>query len=344
MQAKTANHKPPKMPNEMWQKVFDYLNPKDLKSVRLCWRVWTDNGSRALFETIVFRHDIDSFQSFENIVSKPELKAGIKSLQFEIGFRSFFDMLRHLLAAHTYISYHSSYLEDAEAVIEAAIKELSSWYTGFHLAKQNYRKNSLLVAAFKQLETLERIDVTYRTPPFRNRLLVEAYIEGSDVDTSDIARKEFKAMLLALQRSNTKLKHFSHDRPPIAVFASYGHFQIDLEELSPLRLLQTLHLTFHAIDAPHFAFRHGLARFLRASPGLKDLRFGFTPRDPDAAMDEGPWILANSNEELQKWYVPLWKIIGLYRWKSLVKLRLDGLLVCEIGLRDFITRHAETLR
>jgi len=44
------------------------------------------------------------------------------------------------------------------------------------------------------------------------------------------------------------------------------------------------------------------------------------------------------------WYVPLWKFIGDYHWQDLESLRLDGLVVCEKGLADFLNRHAMTLR
>ena len=45
-----------------------------------------------------------------------------------------------------------------------------------------------------------------------------------------------------------------------------------------------------------------------------------------------------------EWYVPLWKFIGDYHWLELKSLRLDGLVVCEKGLADFLGRHAKTLR
>lgn len=44
------------------------------------------------------------------------------------------------------------------------------------------------------------------------------------------------------------------------------------------------------------------------------------------------------------WYIPLWKMLGEYTWLFLESLRLDGLLVCEVGLFKLLSRHAITLR
>jgi hypothetical protein len=104
--------------------------------------------------------------------------------------------------------------------------------------------------------------------------------------------------------------------------------------------LRTLHLTFDTSTAPHLKFWKNLGSFLQTTPKLKDLTFGFAPFD-DGSVQRELW------EEFQnplEWYVPLWKFIGDHHWQELESLRLDGIVVCEKGLADFLNHHAETLR
>jgi hypothetical protein len=110
---------------------------------------------------------------------------------------------------------------------------------------------------------------------------------------------------------------------------------------SSLQQLTSLRLTIDAQCVPHSRCWNGLGH-LRSIPNLKSLRFGFAPFD-DTAIQYGTWTSAEG-EKLAQRYVSLWGMLGDHTWKSLSRLRSDGLLVCEAGLSEFLGRHAVTLR
>jgi hypothetical protein len=81
----TSKHSPPKMPHELWTKVFSNLELQDVKAVRLTWRVWTDIGSRFMFQPFVFRIDRMDLERFEMVTKNAAMAAGIRHIRFEPG-------------------------------------------------------------------------------------------------------------------------------------------------------------------------------------------------------------------------------------------------------------------
>lgn len=138
-----------------------------------------------------------------------------------------------------------------------------------------------------------------------------------------------------------RLKRFSHDKLP------HSFFVIDnsvLEKLSSsFRNLTTFHIQMDD-DCGLEKWRRAwtrLGQLLVAMEHLEDLRFGINGVRT-AGLEYSEWEL--NQEQLQGWYVPLWKVLGEAPWKSLKALRIEGLLLCEQGLVDVIGRHAATLR
>jgi hypothetical protein len=341
----TSKHSPPDMPPELWAKVLSNLELQDIKAARLAWRIWTGVAARFMFQPFIFKADRKDFERFDLVAQNPDMKAGIKHLRFEIGTMSIFWMSCRLGAQYMYAinSAHAdprdeNELEDIEHEIKLATAEYAAWNVSWHNSGQIYHKVETLKAVFSQVNILERVDVTLKSVDFGSDLLLNAWISGSHTSNHHRAMKEFTAILLACGGSSTKLKHLSHDELPVRFFVCPKPLLLRLASCLPA--LQTLHLTFGATDTPHRAFWKGLGRFLCSIPTLEDLRFGFKPLDK-GTTNTGDWV---DTEEIEDWYTPLWKVFDDHTWENLRNLRIDGVVVCETGLGDFLERHAWTLK
>jgi hypothetical protein len=219
-----------------------------------------------------------------------------------------------------------------------AIRQYASWVVGFRTST-NPTLQGRMGPAFSKLDNLERIDILYRNPPFKNALLFEAWIQRSNPGSFCRKDREFIEIIRALQKSKSRLKHLTHDHLPVCFFVPRSNFDIGFLP-SIFANLQTLHLTFEATTTPHMRFWKNLGEFLRAAPRLKDLRFGFDSPDPGRIM-RSKW---EECPDPIRWYLPLWKIFGGHQWSELKSLRLDGLTVCEKGLAQFLGQHSKTLR
>jgi hypothetical protein len=151
--------------------------------------------------------------------------------------------------------------------------------------------------------------------------------------------QEFSSFLFALNSTELRVKHLSHDQLPVKFFVLPENTLRYLTK--PLSHLTTLSLNFSATAAPHPKFWSGLTLFLRSIPNVVSLRFGFAPDPKGCKM--GTWRCTVPGKDFCSWYVPLWKIFGDHTWRELVKLRLDGLFVCETGLGEFLGRHSMPL-
>jgi hypothetical protein len=325
-----------RIPAELWEKVFTELDLKDIKSVRLAWRGWVSTSSRSLFQPFVFRVDRRDLERFDFITNRTSLSKGIDSLRFEIGTINIADM--SFILGYEYASRYEEPYTTAELEEKAATLQYAAWNVRWHDSKQKYNDTTTLRAVFSQLKTLNRLEIVYRATPFTTDLLLGCWGYGSWPVNMKKHSMEFVAMLLVLQGTHLQLKHLSHDQLPVAFFT------LDDSHLAnytmPLRNLNSLRLTFDATDTPRTAFWHGLGTFLQAIPNLRDLRFGFAPFE-HCIIDGGTW---QGSEDPKGWYVPLWKMLGGHTWKRLERLRLDGLVICEAGFSELLTRHAQTLK
>ena len=80
-------HRPPKLPNELWHKIFDLLPVRDIKSVRASWKLWSAVGARHLFPMFrlsLGRRDYRRFQEVRGDGSGDFLK-NTKELYLESG-------------------------------------------------------------------------------------------------------------------------------------------------------------------------------------------------------------------------------------------------------------------
>jgi hypothetical protein len=325
----------PALPSELWDRVFHYLPVDDIKSVRLVWRLWTDIGSRYLFVPFIFQSDRSDFERFELISRAPALLSGIRSFQFDIGTMSIAWAATQLGLTYFFRTKEPGIDHEKEISLE----EYGAWNVRWHNAAQSYQKVATLSKVFERVNFVDDIKFVYKSTPFETELLLEAWAEESLADNMRKHTKEFTTVLLALKKAKKNLKSLSHDQLPVVFFAMESSRLTSLCE--PLKHLRRLHLTFHATQPPHVIFWQGLGLFLRAMPNLSNLRFGFVP-SWSYFSERGIWQWSESTA--RDWYIPLWRITGSYTWKNLEKLQLDGLMVCETGLNEFLCRHASTLR
>jgi hypothetical protein len=337
-------HQPPKMPNELWDKVFQHLPSADIKAVRLTWKAWKDLGARYLFQPFVFRRDRNDFARFERVMNVPALSAGVTRLIFETGAISVIYFLIKLSRAYAR-NYNealkpgfepSDYcpgLDELEMENEAAIIEYAEWNNNCFDARQNYRDLENLASTLQKLQKLERIDITRKSIGFESELLFAVWLKGCGKDGFKRAIGELTTLLEALDATKGQLKYFTHDKLPATFFAQAPQ---TLKELAkPFQYLQTLHLTFDATEVPVVGFWKGLGDFLTSIPRLQDLRMGFIVPDT-GVIEPNNW---KRTETVHLWYLPLWKLFGDYFWKDLKSLRLDGLVLCELGLKQLVEKH-----
>ncbi|KAF8861669.1 hypothetical protein BDZ45DRAFT_687477 [Acephala macrosclerotiorum] len=341
---KSDNARMLKLPTELWANVLMYLNVGDIQSVRLACKALADMASRYLFQTFIFRPDRKDIERFSIVSDCARFATGIKILRFKTDIIPIDYMQYNLSLAYLHafngrqwdepLPANRISSEELESQKEEAIKEYALWNDRWHRAKQDYRSVALMKMILDEVKSLEQIDVSTK-----NRLNLEAWLQGTETEFSKRVNTEFKTLLLALRSSSLVIKSLSHDGLPVSFFV---HEEQVLKKLTfPLRHLISLRLTFDASEAPHAKFWHLLGQFLTSIPNLESLRFGFAPLlvgVPDAAT----W--GHSAEHVKDvWYAPLWRLLGSHTWQRLRKLRLDGLLLCEGGLMDLLARHQITL-
>ncbi|CAG8972201.1 hypothetical protein HYALB_00007343 [Hymenoscyphus albidus] len=279
----------------------------DLKACRLACKRWTEIGFRGLFgSTFVFRRDRMDTERFLYFTTYPRIFSKIDRVIFDYGWNGIANVVSN------YASIYASFWNSATN-LKGVLRD---------------RRTAQLES---QKESHVRNYASQRIAEFGFLLLGLAHLYRYTLD------------------SNIKLKHLSHDMLPTTFF---GRPISELKTLvEPLRCLQTLHLTFDATEPPTVQFWKGLGFFLASAPQLRNLRYGF-----DRILyisEEGIWciretgpgnLVFNEDNAPEKWYAPLWKVLGDYTWAHLEHLRLDGMVLCERGIFSLLCRHSNTLR
>ncbi|KAE9371595.1 hypothetical protein N431DRAFT_508294 [Stipitochalara longipes BDJ] len=303
--------KPFNMPTELWGKVFVLLDLEDNKSIRLAWRRWANIAARFLFRTFVFRVDRQDLGRFDVVSQNESILAGISSLCFELGTMGIGCMARALGS-----EYRKEYNK-----ARSPIPRSQYTYRGLELAKDMDIQEYAVWNTRWHEENQDMRDLNKVTA------LLAKLKSLRRIDVSGKAAPFTTEILLEAWMTGSGRENFRR--------ASKEFLALPLEHLTTLRL------TIDAHSFPHPRCWSGFGKFLCSIPSLKSLRFGFAPFG-GYAWDSGMWEYADDN--LAQWYIPLWRMLGEFTWKNLSRLRLDGLMVCEIGLSELLTRHAATLQ
>jgi len=237
-----------------------------------------------LFRPFVFRPDRNDLDRFGRVLKN---SAVIHSLRLELGTMRILEMVDRLSSSYMQeynflqspdLPQKSEYSPEtlAEAKVDAC-RQYASWIVDI-FNSTNPTIQGRMGAAFSKLDNLERIDMMYRNSPFKNKLLLNAWIQGSNPANFCKTQREFMEILRALEQSKSRLKHLAHDNLPVCFFVPGCNFDIEFLP-SVFAELRTLHLTFEATTTPHMKFWKNLGEVLRAAPRLRDLRFGFDPPD-----------------------------------------------------------------
>ncbi|PVH69674.1 hypothetical protein DL98DRAFT_661559 [Cadophora sp. DSE1049] len=273
-------HRPPKIPNELWHKIFDLLPVSDIKAVRTSWKLWSAIGARHLFPMFRFslgRKDFCRFEKISRGGAGPFLKC-TKELYIESGKTGVF-WISEALA----LLYHSQHplqvptdIQYSNEVAKArTLAEYAEWNVIAHENNNTFRDVHLLKNIVWSFRSLNSIHITRRSPRIDSFILLQAWNLCRYADYFQRAVSEFEALLLALKHSDTGIKHLSHDQLPVTFF------RMDIQDMKqlirPLEGLQNLQFTFDATVPPRKVFWVGLGKFLQSLPHLTDLRFGFFP-------------------------------------------------------------------
>ncbi|PVH83966.1 hypothetical protein DL98DRAFT_652046 [Cadophora sp. DSE1049] len=335
-------HKALHIPNEILFMILRLLPLRDILSVRLISKPFSELGAGMIFRPFVFKPHRDDFARIKAVAARPHLVAGIKSIRFESGTMDIFHIVAELAAewSQTYdmLTGTAKYM-NTETRKRSAILEYARWNSAWRSLRQDYKDLDLLVSVFQKLPSLNSVVISRKACSFKNNSLVNAFAEGSLTSNFERANEEFAVVLAAIDVCmGDRLTSLSHDELPVTFFTQYSSIMVDFTQ--SLQYLGILHLTFDATEPPLISFWKGFGVVLRSASRLVDLRFGFNPLARWAAV-EGAWCFS---EEPENWYLPLWKLLGRFTFRQLKRLRLDGLLLCETGLVELLMRHRGILQ
>ncbi|CAG8954697.1 hypothetical protein HYFRA_00004619 [Hymenoscyphus fraxineus] len=372
---RTNNSPFPWLPDEILIMIFSGLFPShsdedldNLKACRLVCKRWAKIGLQCLFgSTFIFRRDRMDTERFVYLTLCLQAFSKIDRVIFEYGDIGIANIVSNYTSDYECLWNSATKRRgiqrdvptaDLESQKESDVREYARWFINCENFEQSlsFWKPSAANPVASHFHGIDRIDVTLRSTSFRSTSLIQAWCAGTCKTSFGQSITEFDFLLLGLAQlyrytldSNIKLKHLSHDMLPATFF---GRPISELKPLvEPLRCLQTLHLTFDATEPPIAQFWKSLGFFLTSAPQLRNIRFGFDP--VGQIYEEGIWcaretgpenIDFNKENAPEKWYAPLWKVLGDYTWAHLEHLRLDGMLLCEKGILSLLYRHSTTLR
>ncbi|KAH7411377.1 hypothetical protein BKA64DRAFT_741938 [Cadophora sp. MPI-SDFR-AT-0126] len=247
-------HRPPKIPNELWHKIFDLLSIPDVKAVRVTCKLWSAVGAHHLFPTFRFSLRRRDCLRFDKARVAGTLLNGTKELHMKTDKTGIFWISESLaMLYHTQQLFRSTHstakLSYSDEVAKTrTLAEYAEWNVIAHENNNDFRDVSLLVGLFASLPSLDSIYITRRSPRVQNFDLIKAWNLCRHADYFQRAVSEFESLLLALNHSNIRIKNLSHDQLPVTFFRMDF---LDIEQLTrPLAGLQSLHLTFDATEPP----------------------------------------------------------------------------------------------
>ncbi|KUJ06807.1 uncharacterized protein LY89DRAFT_790192 [Mollisia scopiformis] len=343
-------HSKSQLPDEIWEQILHHLEMTDIKSLRLASKIWIDVGALFLFRPFIFRPDRNKYDVFNKKLAHTPIAKAISNIRFELGTQQI-DFAAHNIG---YAYYHAlktlrddprpesvkkAQYELLEEDKIAAMTEYAEWNERWHEMDQTYQSRSGLEEIFSKTEALTRIDISYKSCPFKSELAMDAWMQRTDNYNFRKTNQEFVAILRTLTKAPNKLQHLSHDQLPVSFFMAAVNDIVAVA--APLHQLRTLPLTLDATASPHNTVWRMLGSFLKTLPELKDLRLDFASL-PTRFDNEGTW--KSSWYLAEEWYAPLSKILGKFTWKNLEAVWLGGLVLCEKGLTQFFSRHAKTLK
>jgi hypothetical protein len=329
--------------------IMSLLKLPDIKALRLSSKCCTNLGGTFLFQPFVFRPDRDDFARFDQIARDPFFLKTIDSIRFEIGSLDIFNVAGNLCSWLLYPDEHEVD-DDPDKDLSlrpidgkrcrvsrkaGGVSEYSHWKYKCIRSNQDYQDTERIEKVLRQLTRLSRIDISLKSSSFRSYALLTAWSQGGWNTQFKRINREFSVILEAIQAVSPRLrpKDLRHDELPVTFFA----IKPEILEIHtrPFAHLQTLHLTVKATDqAPTKTLWERIGTVLKSAANLKDLRFGFDNEYVGGVG--GTWDSVDAPDE---WYLPLWRVWGSHVWPHLTSIRLDGLLVCEFGLVDDLTRH-----
>ncbi|KAM0144754.1 hypothetical protein ACHAP3_000787 [Botrytis cinerea] len=333
-----------KIAPEIWHQAMSYLNTKDVKNFRLCSSKFAILGSEHFIETFAFRFNRRDLEKLEMISREhPKMLKNVKKIRFEKGFVPIRAMLRVLRNDYReafewddegrYILEQNDEIEPI--VISDIISEYLTWYTLWNKAAQKYDDITRMTKAFEHLNNVTCIRFSTGIPDFNSEALTRAWAKVAFPRAYGGIWKtrELETVMLAAQNSKVKLRRFAHDAAPALFFLQ------DLNRLEntlkPFRDLESLELLCDRRCSPtrgkiNKRCSTGLWRAAQSAPNLETLHLGLVT---------GGYCKFETYE-----YVPLRKVLGVFTWPSLTRLRLDNMTLCEKDLTNFLLRHASSLR
>jgi F-box domain len=310
-----------RLPLELMRQIIEFLELKDLKSVRLVSPLWALTVREYLIKpTFISLPCRDDSNRLLEISRHPFFAPIIERINFDIGENDDYHAGLGSYFIHCILDPNITDEDGSAAWTE---------YSQMEVAKAKYSHGycnlNTLRRSFKNLPNLKAIDVSTFRCPYTNNLLQRIWqIQSSRLLPRAVGSERFTNILYAARQ--LYLESVSHDRLPVQFWAQKT--KVLSKVAKAFRNLHTLKICSEYcvnLNSPNdkTLFKR-LCFCLRAAPLLRTLHIGF--------------------QGAEKPKMNIFECNGDFTWPHLHTLALKGMIFGQDDLVTFLLRHKSSLK
>jgi hypothetical protein len=309
-----------RLPSELRQEILQYLQIRDIKSIRLASTSWAELAQPYLIPpTFLSLPHRDDFSRLLLLSQHPSFARSIETLELDMG------ELNEYHARHN--TFFVQYMRDPE---ERDHESHGAWAEYAELKRQKesladkYCNLDLLEEAFKNLPKLRAIGINLMRCPFQHSLLQLIWqIPTTRLLSRVSTTQRFSNIIYAAR--HLSLHSLTHDCLPFEAWSQRSILENVPATFQGLRTLKVC-LDYSVFpNALHSSNGFsGFSSALCVAPNLQTLHVGFANSiRPNLSFSE---------------------FMGEYTWHDLHTLGLEGMNIAEDDVASFLIRHVATLK
>ncbi|KAH9909161.1 hypothetical protein F4778DRAFT_216035 [Xylariomycetidae sp. FL2044] len=325
------------LPVELLRLIYDHCDPPSVRSLRRVTRTLADVGYEYLlspeFNALNWRNDIDRLHC---IALHERLRGGITSVNLFLGELDHYDAWSTSEFQHFAITP-----EQRNEILDGIREEFAKIVKGRNCVGPLHLRADDLREACSALPNLKDFEVSFTQCPLPNHFSFTHYPLPNhlllDVFSWPKCRRlnrpetysNLHAIISALH--GIRLDSFKVDRLPLELFRLADHRTHWYTHAQSFDSLSSLSLTLDpsGLIGPGSAFRaiNGLGRIVQLATQLTHLKLAFHPY----------------SSESSKFALSFRELLYTFTYRRLTDLVLEGVSCDEEDLKEFLTRHGETL-